>query len=110
MPTLNRKNWTSDEEDRLLAAVSKHSAQNWAEIAKEVENRSSYQCFIHYQTAFGGKNVVKHTPWTADEDKMLLESVEKYRIGNVIPWTKISEKMSGRHKRQLYNRLAFCYF
>ena len=50
MPNLNRKAWTPAEEDKLLNAAIKFGAQNWTEIAKDVENRSVYQCFVHYQT------------------------------------------------------------
>lgn len=104
MPTLNRKPWSPDEEDALLNATIKFGAQNWMEISKVIENRSSYQCFVHHQTHFNDKNIAMNTRWTADEDKQLIACVEKYRIGNVIPWTKVMENCSGRTKLQLYNR------
>lgn len=104
MPTLNRKAWTTDEEDKLLDAAKNFDAQNWTEIAKEVENRSPYQCFIHYQTIFADKHVEKNVSWTPEEDERLIENVEKFRIGSIIPWTKILEYMPGRQKSQLYNR------
>lgn len=105
MPTLNRKAWTPAEEDKLLNAAGKFSAQNWSEIAKAVENRSVYQCFVHYQTIFNNnKTLPKNTRWTLEQDQQLMASVEKYRIGNIIPWTKVMEKCPGRSKPQLYNR------
>lgn len=104
MPTLNRKEWTAAEEDQLLNAASKFGAQNWTEIAKSVESRSVYQCFVQYQTRFNNKNHPKNVRWTSEQDQQLMACVEKYRIGNIIPWTKIMEKCPGRTKVQLYNR------
>lgn len=104
MPTLNRKAWTPAEEDKLLNAAIKFSAQNWTEIAKAVENRSVYQCFVHYQTHFNNKSLPKNVRWTPEQDRELVACVEKYRIGNVIPWTKVMEKCPGRSKVQIYNR------
>lgn len=104
MPSLNRKPWTAAEEDKLLNAVQKFDAQNWQEIAKAVENRSVYQCFVHYQTNFNNKSIQKNVRWTEEQDQQLIACVGKYRIGNIIPWTKIMENCPGRSKVQLYNR------
>lgn len=104
MPTLNRKPWTSDEEDKLLNASIQFGGQNWPKIAEAVENRSVYQCFVHYRTVFDGKGNGKNVRWTPYEDQMLLNYVEKYRIGNIIPWTKVMEHFVGRSKMQVYNR------
>lgn len=105
-PSVNRREWTPDEEKKLLAATQEFEMQNWEEIAKNVPNRSAFQCFVHYRTVFND-HVIQRTPfsrWTPNEDQQLIQTVEKYRIGNVIPWTKIMEKMHGRTKGQLYNR------
>lgn len=104
VPTLNRKAWTPDEEDKLLNAAHKYGAQNWNEIAKTVENRSVYQCFVHYQTNFNNKSILKYVKWSVEEDEQLITCVEKFRIGNIIPWTKVMENFPGRTKLQLYNR------
>lgn len=104
MPSLNRKTWTGDEEDKLLSLVNKYGAQNWSEIAKQLKNRSSYQCFVHYRTVLSERNEPKNTRWTKEEDKILMQLVDKYRIGNLIPWTKITSQMPGRCKSQIYNR------
>lgn len=85
MPTLNRKNWTFDEEDKILNAANVFDNQDWSEIVKAVNNRSAYQCFVHYHTIFNKNLVPKNVRWTPSEDKQLLEYVEKYSTGNVIP-------------------------
>lgn len=104
MPTLNRKAWSSDEEDELLNAIAEYGAQNWSEIARYVANRSAYQCFVHYQTTLGENQAQKNVPWTDNEDQRLRDYVEKYRIGNIIPWTKITGMMPNRNRIQVYNR------
>lgn len=114
MPTLNRKSWTSDEEDQLLCVATQYGAQNWPEIAQQVRNRSSYQCFVHYRTVLSERFETKNTRWTQEEDDTLMQLVEKYRIGTLVPWTKIKSRMPGRCKAQIYNRyvdsLAFRFF
>lgn len=105
LPSLNRGPWTPQEEDRLLCIANIYSLQNWTAIAAEVATkRSAYQCLVYYQTALADRNMPKNVRWTREEDELLKQLVEKYRIGNIIPWTKISEKMPGRYKAQLYNR------
>lgn len=104
MPTLDRRAWTAAEEDKLLNAAIKFKAQNWSEIAKAVENRSVYQCFVHYQTHFNNQSAPRNVRWTPEQDRQLMAYVDKYRIGNVIPWTKVMEKCPGRRKVQIYHR------
>lgn len=105
MPTLNRKSWTQSEEDKLLNAAIEFGAENWLKISEAVENRSTYQCFVHYQTHFNNnKNIQKNVRWTTEQDQKLIESVTKYRIANMIPWTKVLENFPKRTKMQVYNR------
>lgn len=104
MPSLLRTSWTTAEEDQLLSIATVHGAQDWLKISKEIDGRSPYQCFVHYQTVLADKNQVKNSRWSKDEDEILIELVDKFRIGSLIPWTKILEKMPGRYKSQIYNR------
>lgn len=106
-PTLNRSPWTLSEEDNLLNIVNLHSNQNWPAIAEHIKNRSPYQCLVQYCTVLSEKNMVKNMRWTEEEDAHLLEIISKYRIGDIIPWTKVLESMPGRYKAQLYNRYMF---
>lgn len=103
-PTLNRNRWTNDEEEQLLQIVQDYNYQNWPEIAKHLSGRSSYQCFVHYQSVLAILHVQRNVRFTAEEDNLLMQTIEKYRIGSVIPWSTIVEKMPGRTKPQVYNR------
>ena len=103
-PTLNRKPWTPEEELVLVEAAEKHSNQNWEEVAKTFTDRSAYQCLLHYQTIYIENNHIKHVRFTQQEDDLIMEMVEKYKIGDIIPWTRVCDKIPHRKKHQVYNR------
>jgi hypothetical protein len=78
-PELNRQTWTEAEEQQLMDAAMKHNGQDWGAIADELENRSQYQCFVHYQTKFSAKAQIKtNVRWTKEEDEQLLRIVSHY--------------------------------
>lgn len=103
-PKLNRNRWTKDEEDTLLQVAGEYSYENWPAIAEHLPGRSGYQCFVHYQSVLAVMNVQRNVRFTKDEDDLLMEMVERYRIGSVIPWSTVVDKMPGRTKTQVYNR------
>uniref|UniRef100_A0A182RFZ0 snRNA-activating protein complex subunit 4 n=1 Tax=Anopheles funestus TaxID=62324 RepID=A0A182RFZ0_ANOFN len=107
VPGLKRGMWTPDEESRLVAAVESNRRCNWVLIALSVENRSEYQCFVHYQTNFSELSQIKKMPWTQEEDDLLLRLVNENRIGNHIIWNKIVERMPYRNKVQVYHRYKY---
>lgn len=105
-PSFNRNSWSEEEEDHLLDIVLKHNIQNWDEIANEMNNRSAYQCFVHYRAILSNKNDEKFSRWTKEEDDLLLKLKNDMQIGSMVPWTKIATKMSGRSKLQIYHRFV----
>lgn len=100
----NHKEWTEEEEDHLLDVVLKYKAENWEEIAKEMSNRSPYQCFVHYRAILSNKTDDKASKWTKEEDDLLIRLKDEMQIGSMVPWTKIASKMPGRSKLQIYHR------
>uniref|UniRef100_A0A182M6K5 snRNA-activating protein complex subunit 4 n=1 Tax=Anopheles culicifacies TaxID=139723 RepID=A0A182M6K5_9DIPT len=107
LPGLKRSMWTPDEESRLVAAVEANRRTNWVLIAMSVENRSEYQCLVHYQTNFSELSQIKKMPWTQEEDDQLLRLVNENRIGNNIIWNKVVERMPYRNKVQVYHRYKY---
>lgn len=104
LPHLNRKAWTKNEEDILYNAVDMYNQQDWISISKLVPNRSSYQCFVHYQHNLFDRNLLRNVKWTTDEDNLLIKTIEEFRVGTIIPWAKIVEKIPGRNRAQIYHR------
>ncbi|XP_058061239.1 uncharacterized protein LOC131211682 [Anopheles bellator] len=106
-PGLRRSAWKPDEESRLIEAATRYRCQEWAKIAEYVQDRSEYQCFVHYQAHFSPMAQNKKMPWSEEEDRRLVETVERHRIGNNIIWNKVVESMPFRNKIQVYNRYKF---
>jgi hypothetical protein len=47
-PRISRSPWTSEEDIRLLQAVSQHGEKSWARVSVEIGSRSDVQCRYHY--------------------------------------------------------------
>lgn len=104
MPTLNRTVWTDKDDEKLMSVADEYNCQNWNEIGKAVDGRSGYDCMIRYQGLINDQNILKHCRWTKQEDDLLLDAIEMCRIGNFIPWGKVSDKLPMRTKLQAYHR------
>lgn len=107
IPHLKRDQWTTEENELLVKAVEEFDCQNWKKISEKVPNRSKYQCFIHFQSNLASKLQLKVAKWSREEDEFLINSIEKYRIGTLIPWTRVIESIPSRSKTQCYNRYMF---
>ncbi|KAG7269006.1 hypothetical protein CRUP_033498, partial [Coryphaenoides rupestris] len=77
-PSVNKSSWTPDEIEHL--------------------KKLTYQRYV--------SKSLKRAGWTAGEDVLLRELVEKMRIGNFIPYTQMSYFMEGRDTGQLMYRWA----
>ncbi|RNA37100.1 snRNA-activating complex subunit 4 isoform X1 [Brachionus plicatilis] len=83
-PNLNHGRWTSSEYQAFEEAVQYFSAKNWQEISEYVGTRTALQCKERYELKF--LNPDKYKNWTIQEDKKLLDLVDKY--GG--QWSKIA--------------------
>ncbi|XP_037255593.1 snRNA-activating protein complex subunit 4 isoform X3 [Falco rusticolus] len=101
-PSINKKEWTEEEIERLKKIAAKHGYLDWQTIAQELgTNRTPFQCLQKYQIY---NKDLKRKEWTRREDQMLLELVQEMRVGNHIPYKKIAYYMEGRDSAQLIYR------
>ncbi|NWR85013.1 SNPC4 protein, partial [Furnarius figulus] len=101
-PSINKKEWSEEEIERLKQIAAKHNYLNWQTIAQELgTNRTPFQCLQKYQIY---NKDLKRKEWTKDEDQMLLELVQEMRVGSHIPYKKIAYYMEGRDSAQLIYR------
>lgn len=103
-PTLSRRAWSSEEEERLSDVAGAFNNQDWEIIAKHMTNRSGFQCLVAFRTLPSQSAHAKYVRWTKEEDELLLETVEQNRIHNFIQWTGVMQKIPTRTKNQLYQR------
>ena len=83
-PNLNHGRWSTIEDQAFEEAVQFFSAKNWQEISEYVGTRTALQCKERYELKF--LNPDKYKNWTLEEDKKLLNLVDKY--GG--QWSKIA--------------------
>lgn len=103
--SINKSNWTVAEDLKMLDIAEQTELQDWDHIAKSLgTNRSAYQCFLHFQTRLNAFHVLSKGKWTKEEDEKLVNCINASKIGNFIPWTKVSCLMEGRTRTQIYNR------
>ncbi|XP_029857011.1 snRNA-activating protein complex subunit 4 isoform X3 [Aquila chrysaetos chrysaetos] len=101
-PSINKKEWTEEEIERLKKIAAKHGYLDWQTIAQELgTNRTPFQCLQKYQVY---NKDLKRKEWTKAEDQMLLELVQEMRVGSHIPYKKIAYYMEGRDSAQLIYR------
>ncbi|XP_054249221.1 snRNA-activating protein complex subunit 4 [Indicator indicator] len=101
-PSINKKEWTEEEIQKLKNIASKHHYLDWQTIAQELgTNRTPFQCLQKYQVY---NKDLKRKEWTRSEDQMLLELVQEMRVGSHIPYKKIAYYMEGRDSAQLIYR------
>ncbi|NWV98862.1 SNPC4 protein, partial [Machaerirhynchus nigripectus] len=101
-PSINKKEWTEEEIERLKQIAAKHNYLDWQTIAQELgTNRTPFQCLQKYQIY---NKDLKRKEWTKDEDQMLLDLVQEMRVGSHIPYKKIAYYMEGRDSAQLIYR------
>ncbi|NXQ20842.1 SNPC4 protein, partial [Peucedramus taeniatus] len=101
-PSINKKEWTEEELERMKQIAAEHNYLDWETIAQELgTNRTPFQCLQKYQLC---NKDLKRKEWTKHEDQMLLELVQEMRVGSHIPYKKIAYYMEGRDSAQLIYR------
>ena len=105
--------WSKLEDDRLRRAIetseemlagAKHP--NWTKIAKTTfdSSRTATQCQSRWEKVL--KQGVVKGPWTAEEDRIVIEMVGRYSsvTPNKIRWSNIANNLPGRLGKQARER------
>jgi hypothetical protein len=91
--------WSKQEDDTLKQAVEEHGAKNWKLISTHLPGRSEVQCLHRWQKVL--KPTLVKGPWTADEDRKVVELVGKYGAKK---WSLIASNLPGRIGKQCRER------
>eukprot|EP00529_Nitzschia_sp_RCC80_P005226 CAMPEP_0113486984 /NCGR_PEP_ID=MMETSP0014_2-20120614/25278_1 /TAXON_ID=2857 /ORGANISM="Nitzschia sp." /LENGTH=991 /DNA_ID=CAMNT_0000380673 /DNA_START=28 /DNA_END=3003 /DNA_ORIENTATION=+ /assembly_acc=CAM_ASM_000159 len=91
--------WSKQEDDALRLAVDEIGAKNWKQIAARIHGRSEVQCLHRWQKVL--KPSLIKGPWTADEDRKVVELVKKYGAKK---WSLIASNLPGRIGKQCRER------
>ncbi|XP_060697612.1 snRNA-activating protein complex subunit 4 isoform X2 [Hemiscyllium ocellatum] len=101
-PSISQAEWSKEEVQSLIEIAEKHGCVDWECIASELQtSRTAFMCLQKYQEF---NKELRKKEWTEEEDQMLTELVQKMRVGNFIPYTKIAYFMEGRNSSQLLYR------
>ena len=91
--------WSKQEDETLKQAVEEHGAKNWKLISTRLPGRSEVQCLHRWQKVL--KPTLVKGPWTADEDRKVVELVKKYGAKK---WSLIASNLPGRIGKQCRER------
>lgn len=97
-PKLIKGSWTREEDEIIIKFVNEHGTKNWKKLADILPGRLGKQCRERWRNHLDPN--VNRSPWTAEEDALLIQLHEKY--GN--QWVKISEMFNGRSDNCVKNR------
>lgn len=103
-PQINKSPWTASETHKLRLVASYHNYCDWEDIAADLNTgRSAYQCFVYYKMNVRRNDSIGKR-WTPAEDAHLFSVIEHCRVGNHIPWSKVSFFLHNRSSTQIYSR------
>ena len=90
--------WSAKEDALLTRLVERNGARRWNATAAHIPGRNAKQCRERWVNNLDPS--VKKTPWTQEEDDVLIEA--QGRLGN--RWSRISRLLSGRPDNAVKNR------
>ncbi|KRX87823.1 snRNA-activating protein complex subunit 4 [Trichinella pseudospiralis] len=106
---INRSEWTSEEVEKLTTLAEQNEGKNWNHIARELQNlytkrMDSMLKFFVFFCCFSKLNLNK---WEEEEDKLLLEIIDSFRVGNVIQWRAVGYFFEHRTLLQCKQRYEY---
>ncbi|EAX89948.1 Myb-like DNA-binding domain containing protein [Trichomonas vaginalis G3] len=96
-----KRNFSKQDDERLLKAVQQNEFIDWKEIAHKVGGWSARQCRERWKNYLDP--ALSHEKWNATEDQILLEKFEEYGTN----WVEIKRHLPGRAVNGIKNRLQY---
>lgn len=97
------RQWTSEEDQRLIDAMNSKGSDSWSQIAKIVGNgRTQAQCSQRWHRVLDPK--ISKLNWSKEEEEKLINLVGSF---GTKAWTKIASKMGNRSDVQCRFRYKF---
>lgn len=93
------RNWTEAEDETLRQLVGTHGTKNWSLISSQLANRTASQCAARWEKCIDP--AITKGPFTPEEDKLILEYVQKNGPRN---WPRITQSISNRSSKQCRER------
>ncbi|XP_027144921.1 myb-related protein B-like isoform X2 [Larimichthys crocea] len=98
--TLQKPGWTKDEDEKLLRLVKAFGSNSWSSVCLNFKGqRSQVECQRRWQQ-IKNPELVKG-PWTQDEDKRVIDLVQKYGMKR---WSLIAKHLHSRNGKQCRER------
>ncbi|KRZ50688.1 snRNA-activating protein complex subunit 4 [Trichinella nativa] len=103
---INRSEWTVEEVEKLTALAEQYEGKNWNHIAAELQtNRTGFACLQKYQELVCKTHGCNK--WEEEEDRLLLEIIDSFRVGNVIQWRSVGYFFEHRTVLQCKQRYEY---
>ena len=100
-PTINKKEWTKDEDQRLEGLVQIYGLHDWDLVAKQLgTDRLGWQCCSRYQSELN-RDIKRIGPLTKAEAELVEKVIEQCRVGDFIPWHQVKYFIEGRTLPQI---------
>jgi hypothetical protein len=87
------------QDQRLRSLVESAFCKSWRDVAQQLPDRTEIECFRRWQKVVNPS--LKKGGWTPDEDKQIIELVEKYGAKR---WSVIASHLPGRIDKQCRER------
>ena len=91
--------WTKEEDEILEGVVLTFGQKSWKKVSEFVKGRTPIQC-LHRWTKILKPGLIKG-PWTIEQDRKLLDWVEREGPGQ---WSQCAEFITGRSGKQCRER------
>ncbi|XP_074357243.1 uncharacterized protein LOC141696975 isoform X1 [Apium graveolens] len=103
-PSILKREWTEDEDDKLRAAVATYGESDWQSVASVLEGRTGTQCSNRWTKALHPMRKRKGK-WIPNEDKRLKVAAMFFGAKN---WRSVAQYVPGRDHVQCRERWKNC--